>query len=129
MDTKSLKIRSEDSASDFVTNLRDITGTALDDLVKGGLVAKVRDGFYVLTQPITQLNQSVVLTPFTSMMLADLVNGWAEKTGDAKATGYVVNKLAITDRDVSALCQICAMLLSRDDEPESMEEEEGDDDE
>lgn len=128
-DTKHFKLDPEEVGPDFVANIAHITEYALEDLVKLGVLAKVRDGFYVLSQPLTQLNQTVVITPFTALMLADIVNGWSRKTGEMKETGYVVNKLAVTDRDVSALCQLCAMLLSRDDEPEEVDDEEDEEDE
>ena len=112
--------------SDFTDNLGDIVVFALDDLAKVGIVAKVKDGLYVLVQPLNQLNQSVVVGPVTALMIADLVNGWTEKTGEQKDTGYVVNKLSIIDRDLQALCTICHTLLSYDDEPNP---EDDDDDE
>lgn len=124
-DTDAFKIDPKEVGEDFVANLQDIVTVALEDLVRLGMVARAREGLYVLTQPITQMNQTIVISPFTALMLADMVNGWAEKTGEMKETGYVVNKLAITDRDVNAICQICGILLSQNDE---LEEDEDDDD-
>lgn len=127
-DTATFKIDPKEVGDDFVSNLPAIVTVALEDLVRLGILARAREGLYVLVQPLTQINQTIVLSPFTALMLADMVNGWAEKTGEMKETGYVVNKLAITDRDVNALCQICGILLSQNDELEEDDEDESEED-
>lgn len=111
------KLNPKEVEPNFIDNLAEIVTFGLEDLSKLGIVAKVKDGLYILVQPLNQLNQTVVVSPVTSLMIADIVNGWTTNTGEQKETGYVVNKLSITDRDLQALCSICHTLLSFDDEP------------
>lgn len=121
------RIKTDPSDTGFTANLEAITLYGLQELVKINIIAQVTTTAFVLIQPVTQLSQTVVVDPFTALMLADLVNGWTETSGEQKETGYVVNKLGITNKDIYALCQITATLLSSDDEPMDRDgDEEGD---
>ncbi len=97
---------------DFVVHKRAIVVYGLNELVKLGVIAEVTPGkLYVLNQPITSLNQTLTLSSITCAMVADLTNGWLERTGEFKATGRVVNKLGILNDDVAYLCGMCHALL------------------
>jgi len=113
-DLNSIKVNRKEDGDELVDNKVEVIRYALDDLVRLGLVAKVKDGLYVLVSPLNQMNQTVVINPVTAMMICDMVNSWTTDTGEMKETGYVVNKLAITDRDIAALCHICHVMLSND---------------
>ncbi len=110
-DLKSFKIDPKDGSPAFAESKEEVARWVLDEYVKGGIVAKVSDTLYVLTQPISQLSQQVVITPLTALMLTNIVNDWVNATGERKQTGYVVNQLSINDRDVAALCHICHQLM------------------
>ena len=92
---------------------REIVAYALDELVKLGVIAKVSPDLYVLVQPLSQFPQSVTISPMTALMVADLINGWTKMTGDQGKTGYIVNKLGLTDYDIGSLCTICHALLEQ----------------
>ena len=113
-----IKIDIKDGGPDFIEHKESIVRYGLDELVKVGLLAQIKSGpkstLYVLNQPLNQLNQTTVITPITALMLADLVNGFTKQTGEQKETGYVVNKLSITDYDIATLCRICHTMLSTD---------------
>lgn len=129
-DTESLfKVDPKEDGPDFAARIKDIVVVGLDELAALGLIKRVASGFYVLCAPLMQVNQSVVISPLTAWMLADLVNHWVESTGERKETGYVVNKLVITDRDVAALCHISQTLLGAKTEPGFEDDpEDGDED-
>lgn len=129
-DTESLfKVDPKEDGPDFAARIKDIVVVGLDELAALGLIKRVASGFYVLCAPLMQANQSVVISPLTAWMLADVVNHWVESTGERKETGYVVNKLAITDRDVAALCHISQTLLAAKTEPGFEDDpEDGDED-
>ena len=122
-DINLFKLDPKEVGSDFSNNLKDIVTYGLQELDKLGIVARVKEGLYVLIQPLNQLNQTVILSPITALMIADIVNNWTEQTGEQKDPGYVVTKLAVTDRDVQALCTICHTLMSINDEPEGESED------
>lgn len=107
----------------FVDRKEDIVRVAINGLVKVGILEEAKPDLYVLTGPLTQLNQNVMIGPMTAMMVGDLVNDWMRHTGEIKDTGYVVNKLAITDRDIAAVCHICYQILANDGEDLDDEEE------
>lgn len=120
-DIEAIKINAKEDGGDFVEHKREIVQYALDELVKLGIIAKVSGDLYVLIQPLSQFPQSVTISPMTALMVSDLINGWTKMTGDQEKTGYVVNKLGITDYDIGSLCTICHALL----EQREYDEEEG----
>lgn len=122
-DLASVKVNRKEDGDEFVDSKIDVVRYALDDMVKLGLVAKVKESLYVLSGPLNQINQTVVIGPMTAMMVADMVNGWTNDTGEMKETGYAVNKLSVTDRDIAALCHICHVMLSNDMDDDESEEE------
>lgn len=120
-DLASIKIDPKDSSPEFSAHKGDVARYALDEYTKSGIIAKVNDNLYALIQPINNLNQSLVLSPLTALMVANLVNDFVTHTGERKSTGYVVNMMSITDRDIQSLCHICHTLIggSGDGEPEA----------
>lgn len=117
-DLELVKIDIKEGGPDFIEHKEAIVRYGLDELVKIGILAPVKVGpkssLYILSQPLNQLNQTTVVTPITALMLADLVNGFTKQTGEQSETGYVVNKLAVTDYDIATLCRICHTMLSTD---------------
>lgn len=86
---------------------------ALEELAKLGMVALVKEGFYVLTQPITSYAQNVQISPIAALMVADL----AETFVNGNDIDHTVNQLAITEHDILFVCKLCHELLNeRDDE-------------
>lgn len=99
----------------FDSHKEDVVRFVLGELSKGGIVAQVTPTFYALVQPVNQLSQTLVVDALTAMMVADLVNDFVMQTGERAQTGYIVNQLALTNRDIAALCHICHRLLGADD--------------
>lgn len=119
-DVQAIKVDEQESGSDMANHLTDIVRYVLDDLTTRGVVAKVSPILYVLHQPLNQLPQTIVISPITAMTVADLVNGFTKASGEMKETGYVVNKLGVTDRDIAALCSICHMLSVEDEDDDDL---------
>lgn len=111
-----IKIDRKEAGNDFVAHKEEIVRYSLNELAKVGVVAQVSENLYILTQSLNSMSQTIVLTPVTALMLADLVNGFTRQTGEQKETGYVVNKMAVTDYDISTLCRICHTMLNMDEE-------------
>lgn len=122
-DLNSIVITEKEDGEEMVNNKEQIVRHGLDELCKVGIVSKINKELYILSSPLNQLNQTVVLSPMTTLMIADLVNEWTKKTGEMKETGYVVNKLSITDRDIAAVCHICHVMLSNDMDSDDKEME------
>lgn len=122
-DLNSVPITEKEDGEEMVNNKESIVRHGLDELTKLGIISKISKELYILSSPLNQLTQTVVLNPMTTLMVADLVNEWTKKTGEMKQTGYVVNKLAITDRDIAAVCHICHVMLSNDMDSDDKEME------
>lgn len=92
---------------------------ALEDLEKGGVVFCLDsiNRVYVLTQPLTSLPQNVIVSSLTAHRLAELINGFGQRTGFfSNPHQYATNKFAITDGDIAAAIQICHALANEVDE-------------
>ena len=122
-DLESIKLSDDEKGGDFVNHKGEIVKFALKELEKAGLVAEVSPGIFVLQQPLTNLPQSVVISPFTALMIADLVNQWMKISGEQKKTGYVVNKMQITNQDIVKLCSICHTIFSSDEQEEDPDDQ------
>ena len=116
-DLVSIKLEPDgkEGSGSFDQHKEDVARFVLGEMAKGGIVAQVTPTFYALVQPVNQLSQSVVIDSLTAMMVADLVNDFVMQTGERAQTGYVVNQLALSNRDIAALCHICHHLLGGDD--------------
>jgi len=110
-DADSIQLDINDIDKAFLDNKDKLFIAALDDYIKSGVLVEVSSGLYMLTQPINSFNQSVILSPITSEMVADLVNLFS------KDEGYVANKMALTSDDITMLCHFCHSLLDESNSP------------
>lgn len=84
---------------------------ALNDFTLQGVTLEISPGVWILTNPIGNLSQNVVLSPMAAEMVADLVADWHDNVDGPQ---YSPNKLAITSYDIECLCHYCHFLLDED---------------
>ncbi len=87
----------------------------LDELVKDTVLVYLKEGCYILKQPLDMFPQTVVITPQTANMIADLINESADMVG---YENYRSNKLAISDADISGAVKIALAFRAIVDELE-----------
>ncbi len=107
----------KDTDEGLVKHRLAIVKTALDDFARGGIVAEVSAGVYLLVQPLNTLTQQVTITPFAACMVADLVNEFEGEGPDGHQ--YQANKLGLTSYDIESVCRLCHFLLDEESRPSS----------
>lgn len=109
-DVAAIKLDRGDLPESLTAHRTSLFKAALDEFVRAGILAEVSPGLYLLTQPIDQCSQQVVLSPLAAEMIADLVNGFSESLGDDTFEAHC-SKMAITSQDIERVCQLCHFLL------------------
>lgn len=96
----------------YHTERDSLVRAALDDMASIGLLVALGDT-YLLKAPLGTFNQSVIISPYTAAMVADIFNEFARQT---QGVGYTANKLAISDTEIHALAHIVFTLRDQLDE-------------
>ncbi len=93
----------------YIEHTKTLVVAALDNLVNKGMLVKLDDKNYLLTQPINNFSQSITISPNIASAIADKVN--MMKIDEDDDSGDVANPLNLGESDIIKLLIIIDMLL------------------
>ncbi len=93
----------------YIEHTKALVISALNSLVNKGMLVKLDDKNYLLTQPINNFSQSITISPNIASAIADKVN--MIKIDEDDESGDVSNQLNLGERDIVKLLIIIDMLL------------------